>query len=216
MLGDGIVLTYCFFPQQQNTRGKYAFLIYYSIYVFPYFEMWYNGTKPSTFRVFSLTWPVSMQDKVIETTTTKKTFTCRKSSTLTAFVWNTNMAAAHHVKPLSSAEAPARYPYKNSNNQKKKKARGERWEEGKGTLCFSFSAAFPQHKDASAEERDVKPWDKALYMFVCFYSSSHEISSCSIISSFWLGAALIEWYHDYHNFVRMGSVFSPNGGRHIQ
>ena len=49
----------------------------------------------------------------------KKTFTCRKSSTLTAFVWNTNMAAASHVKPLSSAEAPARYPYKNSNNQKK-------------------------------------------------------------------------------------------------
>ena len=57
-----------------------------------------------------------MQDKVIETTTTKKTFTCR---TLTAFVWNTNMAAARHVKPLSSAEAPAWYPYKNSNNQKK-------------------------------------------------------------------------------------------------
>ena len=49
----------------------------------------------------------------------KKTFTCRKSSTLTAFVWNTNMAAARHVKPLSSAEAPARYPYKNSNIQKK-------------------------------------------------------------------------------------------------
>ena len=105
---------------QGSLAVLYSTPLYYSTYVFPYFEMWYNDTKPSTFKVFSLTWPVSMQDKVIETTTTtKKTFTCRKSSTLTAFVWNTNMATARHVKPLSSAEAPARYPYKNSNNQKK-------------------------------------------------------------------------------------------------
>ena len=105
---------------QGSLAVLYSTPLYYSTYVFPYFEMWYNDTKPSTFKVFSLTWPVSMQDKVIETTTTtKKTFTCRKSSTLTAFVWNTNMAAARYVKPLSSAEAPARYPYKNSNNQKK-------------------------------------------------------------------------------------------------
>ena len=111
---------------------------------------------------------------------------------------------------------PLGIPIKIAIIRKNRKRARERWKEGKGTLCFSFSAAFPQHKDASAEERDVKPWHKALYMFICFYSSSHEISSSSIISSFWLGAALIEWYHDYHNFVRMGSVFSPNGGRHIQ
>ena len=44
-------------------------------------------------------------------------------------------------KPLSSAEAPHGYPNKNSSNRKKK-ARGERWEEGKSVpraLYFSFS-----------------------------------------------------------------------------
>ena len=34
------------------------------------------------------------------------------------------MAATCHVKPLSSAEAPARYPYKNSNNRKNRKRAG--------------------------------------------------------------------------------------------
>ena len=166
MLGDGIVLTYCFFPQQQNTRGKYAFLIYYSIYVFPYFEMWYNDTKPSTFRVFSLTWPVSMQDKVIETTTTKKTFTCRKSSTLTAFVWNTNMAAARHVKPLSSAEAPARYPYKNSNNRKNRKRAGS---DGKREKSRSvFLSPQPSH-NTKVPLRRREMWNHEIRLPICLF-----------------------------------------------
>ena len=69
---------------------------------------------------------------------------------------------------LSSAEAPARYSYKNSNNRKIETARGP-WEEGKGgeasLLSFPFplcparflffspaSPASPKHKEASAEE----------------------------------------------------------------
>ena len=69
--------------------------------------------------------------------------------------------------PLSSAEAPAGYPNKNSNNEKIESARGTR-EEGKGgktpvfslplpivppALSFSFSPASLRHKKASAEER---------------------------------------------------------------
>ena len=66
-------------------------------------------------------------------------------------VWN-------YLHSLSSAEAPAGYPYKNSNNRKKQKARGARWEEGKDVvraLSFSLSPASPQHKEASAEEREL-------------------------------------------------------------
>ena len=77
-----------------------------------------------------------MQGKVIETTTTTKIFTCRKSSTPTAFVWNTNMAAARHVKPLSSAEAPAQYPYKNSNNRKNRKRAGSDRKREKARTVF--------------------------------------------------------------------------------
>ena len=63
-------------------------------------------------------------------------FTCRKSSTPTAFVWNTNMAAARHVKPLSSAEAPARYPYENSNNRKNRKRAGSDGKREKARSVF--------------------------------------------------------------------------------
>ena len=65
---------------------------------------------------------------------------------------------------LSSAEAPAGYPYKNITIIKKiESAQGTM---GRGSLSslfplpmvplilsFSFSPAFPQHKEASAEER---------------------------------------------------------------
>ena len=58
--------------------------------------------------------------------------------------------------PLSSVEAPAEYPYKNSNNRKKKeKARGVRW--NGCALSFPFLQAFPPLKEASAEERGLPP-----------------------------------------------------------
>ena len=75
------------------------------------------------------------------------------------------------IVTLSPAEAPAGYPYKNSNNrkEKKKEARGGRWEKGKGgslsslfllpivprSRSFFFSPASPHHKEASAEERII-------------------------------------------------------------
>ena len=72
------------------------------------------------------------------------------------------------VVALSSAEAPARYPYKISNNRKNRKRTGEDWKRDKAgvsslfplpivprALSFSFSPASPQYKEASAEERGV-------------------------------------------------------------
>jgi len=57
------------------------------------------------------------------------------------------------LQALSSAEAPAGYPYKNSNNRKnKKRAR----DIVRRVLSFSFSPAFPQFKAASAEERGLQ------------------------------------------------------------
>ena len=73
----------------------------------------------------------------------------------------------HNAKPLSSADAPAGYPYKNM-------AIIEKIESAWGTigwglpslfplpivpraLSFSFSPASPQHKEASVKERDTKP-----------------------------------------------------------
>ena len=165
MLDDGIVLTYCFFPQQQNTRGT---PLYYSIYVFPYFEMWHNDTKPSTFRVFSLTWPVSMQDKAIETTTTKTNIYVPKESTPTAFVWNTNMAAARHVKPLSSAEAPARYPYKNSNNRKNRKRAGSDGKREKARSVF-LSPQPPQNTMIPLRRKEM--WNHEIRLSICLFVS---------------------------------------------
>ena len=74
----------------------------------------------------------------------------------------------HNTKPLSSADVPAGYPYKNM-------AIIEKIESAWGTigrglpslfpllpivpraLSFSFSPASPQHKEASVKERDTKP-----------------------------------------------------------
>ena len=98
----------------------------------------------------------------------KKNLIARKSPQQ-VFLVNATSKLSIDIEPitasLSSAEAPARYPYKNSNNRKKK-ARGGRWEEGKGgeasLLSFPFpsrparflffSPAFSQHKEDSAEE----------------------------------------------------------------
>ena len=88
---------------------------------------------------------------------------------------------------------PLGIPIKIAIIRKNRKRAGS---DGKREKARSVFLSRQQHKDASAEERDVKPWDKFLHMFVCFYSSSHEISSSSIISSFWLGAAfnrVISW-----------------------
>ena len=79
-------------------------------------------------------------------------------------VWN-------YLHSLSSAEAPAGYPYKNSNNRKNRKRAGD---DGTGekagawglsflfplpivprALSFSFSSPSPLHKEASVEERDL-------------------------------------------------------------
>ena len=57
--------------------------------------------------------------------------------------------------PLSSVKASAGYSYKNSNNRKKEKARGVRW--NGCALSFPFLQAFPPLKEASAEERGLPP-----------------------------------------------------------
>ena len=88
----------------------------------------------------------------------------------------------HNAKPLSSADAPAGYPYKNM-------AIIEKIESAWGTigrglpslfplpivpraLSFSFSPASPQHKEASVKERDTKPlvWKRyvSLLSMTCF------------------------------------------------
>ena len=76
--------------------------------------------------------------------------------------------AIHTVVALSSAVAPARYPYKISNNRKNRKRTREDEKRDKAgvsslfslpivprALSFSFSPPSPQYKEASAEERGV-------------------------------------------------------------
>ena len=78
-----------------------------------------------------------MQDKVIETTTTKKNiYVPKEFNSHSICLELTNMAAARHVKPLSSAEAPARYPYKNSNNRKNRKRAGSDGKREKSRSVF--------------------------------------------------------------------------------
>ena len=88
----------------------------------------------------------------------------------------------HNTKPLSSADAPAGYPYQNM-------AIIDKIESAWGTigrglpslfplpivpraLSFSFSPASPQHKEASVKERDTKPlvWKRyvSLLSMTCF------------------------------------------------
>ena len=59
--------------------------------------------------------------------------------------------------PLSSVKAPAGYSYNNSNNRNEKKkresARAGRW--NGCALSFPFWQTFPQHKEASTEERGL-------------------------------------------------------------
>ena len=58
---------------------------------------------------------------------------------------------APYTRALSSAEAPAGYPYKKSNDQKN----GKRARYRAPRALFFFFPASPQHKEASAEERDA-------------------------------------------------------------
>ena len=100
----------------------------------------------------------------------------------------------HNAKPLSSADAPAGYPYKNM-------AIIEKIESAWGTigrglpslfplpivpraLSFSFSPASPQHKEASVKERDTKPlvWKRYIPfindVFSLLDTDKEEINTC--------------------------------------
>ena len=100
----------------------------------------------------------------------------------------------HNTKPLSSADAPAGYPYKNM-------AIIEKIESAWGTigwglpslfplpivpraLSFSFSPASPQHKEASVKERDTKPlvWKRYIPfindVFSLLDTDKEEINTC--------------------------------------
>ena len=55
-----------------------------------------------------------------------------------------DLGGCYRGRSLSSAEAPAGYPNKNSNTYKKEKARGGRWEEGKGGSGLSPSHRAPR------------------------------------------------------------------------
>ena len=82
---------------------------------------------------------------------------------------------------LSSAEAPAGYPYNNSNNRKKQKARGERREEGKGgssLLSFSFPSCparclFLSPQPPHDTKRPLRRREKPTQNFVlrCWYTN---------------------------------------------
>ena len=100
----------------------------------------------------------------------------------------------HNTKPLSSADAPAGYPYQNM-------AIIEKIESAWGTigrglpslfplpivpraLSFSFSPASPQHKEASVKERDTKPlvWKRYIPfindVFSLLDTDKEEINTC--------------------------------------
>ena len=62
-------------------------------------------------------------------------------------IWRTGR---HTPSTLSCAEAPAGYPYKNSDNRKNRKRAGD---DCFPRALFFFSPASPQHKEASAKER---------------------------------------------------------------
>ena len=78
--------------------------------------------------------------------------------------------SSNKIRPLSSAEAPAGYPNKITNNGKtKKKARGGRWENkkggsevGAGPLSFPFQSSpartiFPSPNDRKGPLRRREP-----------------------------------------------------------
>ena len=166
MLGDGIVLTSCFFPQQQNTRGKYAFLIYYSIYVFPYFEMWYNDTKPSTFRVFSLTWPVSMQDKVIETTTTKKHLRAERVQ-LSQHLFGTPIWPPHVMWNLFPPQRlPLGIPIKIAIIRKNRKRAGS---DGKREKARSVFLSRQPSRNSKMPLRRREMWNHGIRLSICLF-----------------------------------------------
>ena len=100
----------------------------------------------------------------------KKNLIARKSPQQ-VFLVNATSKLSIDIEPitasLSSAEASARYPYKNSNNRKIESARGTMGrEKRRGGLCSFFplpivpcalsflflSPVSPQHKEDSAEE----------------------------------------------------------------
>ena len=66
---------------------------------------------------------------------------------------------------LSSVEAPAGYPSKNSNNQKIQSA--------PRTLSFSFSLASLQHKKASVEERGAFLGNRSVSLSCASLTSHH-------------------------------------------
>ena len=117
------------------------------------------GIKDKMKRLFALNAATHIE-------TGKKNLIARKSPQQ-VFLVNATSKLSIDIEPitasLSSAEAPARYPHKNSNNRKIESARG-RWEEEKGEeaslLSFPFpscpvrflffSPTSPQHKEASA------------------------------------------------------------------
>ena len=111
---------------------------------------------------------------------------------------------------------PLGIPIKIAIIRKNRKRAGS---DGKREKAHSVFLSRQPSRNTKMPLRRREMWNHGIRLSICLFVFIAPRTRKALVPLFhpfaWV-RRLIEWYHDYHNFVRMGSFFSPNGGRHIQ